>query len=37
MRKAAMTRATSPMTWVMNALRAAITALGRSYQNPMSR
>src|SRR5665213_1093489 len=36
-RNAAMTRATSPMTWVMNALRAAMTALGRSYQKPMRR
>ncbi len=36
-RKAAMTKATSPITWVMNALRAASTALSRSYQKPISR
>ena len=34
---AAMTRATSPITCVMKALRAAISALGRSYQKPISR
>ena len=37
MRNAAITSATSPITWVMNALRAASTADGRSCQNPMSR
>ncbi len=35
-RNAAMTMATSPTTWVMNAFRAASTALGRSCQKPMS-
>ena len=30
-------QATSPITWVMNALRAASTADGRSCQKPMSR
>ena len=37
MRNAAITSATSPITWVMNALRAARTADGRSYQKPISR
>src|ERR1039458_7193959 len=36
-RKAAITSATSPMTWVIIALRAASTALSRSYQKPISR
>ena len=36
-RRAAITSATSPITWVMKALRAASTALSRSYQKPISR
>ena len=36
-RMAAITSATSPITWVMKALRAASTALSRSYQKPISR